>query len=216
MSSHQQTPIKVADLTPDPRNANRGTRRGRRALKTSLEKYGAGRSILVDKHGTVIAGNKTLEGARAAGVTDVIVVPTDGSQLVAVQRTDLDLTADAKARELAYADNRTSELDLEWDAEEVARDLEAGLTLPEELFTADELTAFTPADEPETERTFSPIVSYTIVFDDQDQQARFHAFIRYLKEKHPELETIGARLDLFIGESAKGLVAQVKGEALGE
>jgi hypothetical protein len=61
-----------------------------------------------------IAGNKTLEAARGLGVTKTIVVPTTGQELVVVQRTDLDLASDATARELAVADNRASELGLEW------------------------------------------------------------------------------------------------------
>ena len=44
----------------DSRNANKGTERGLALLDKSLRQYGAGRSILVDKNGRVIAGNKTL------------------------------------------------------------------------------------------------------------------------------------------------------------
>ena len=51
---------KLSDLTLDAKNANRGTQRGLKALTDSLQKYGAGRSILVDKDGNVIAGNKYL------------------------------------------------------------------------------------------------------------------------------------------------------------
>jgi hypothetical protein len=107
-------PVKISTLKFDDKNANRGTARGRKALANSLKSFGAGRSILVDKKGRVIAGNKTLEQAIAAGQKNVIVVKTDGSKLVAVQRTDLDLN-DPKARALAVADNRVGELDLEWD-----------------------------------------------------------------------------------------------------
>lgn len=106
--------MKISDLKFDAKNANLGTERGRKALATSLNKYGAGRSILVDKKGRVIAGNKTLKEALAAGHKNIVVVKTDGSQLVAVQRVDLDLN-DSKARALALADNRVGELDLEWD-----------------------------------------------------------------------------------------------------
>ena len=187
--------VKLDTLTPDAKNANTGTARGKRALKTSLSRLGAGRSILVDKHGTVIAGNKTLESAKAAGVTEMIIVPTDGSKLVAVQRTDLDLSKGGLARELAYADNRVAELDLEWDSEQLARDMEAGLTLSGDLWTADELAALSPATEDAPPSEYSSIVSYTIVFDDQDQQSRFHAFLRMLARMHPNIETIGARLD---------------------
>ena len=37
--------------------------------------------------------------------------------LIAVQRDDLDLATDPRARALAIADNRVGELDLEWDVE---------------------------------------------------------------------------------------------------
>lgn len=52
---------KVTDLTPDKRNANKGTERGLKALDHSLRQYGAGRSLLVDKHGRIIAGELRFE-----------------------------------------------------------------------------------------------------------------------------------------------------------
>jgi len=129
---------KLSDLQPDSRNANKGTVRGLKALTDSLQKYGAGRSILVDKHGRVIAGNKTLGVSADIGLDDVVIVQTDGKQLVAVQRTDLDLDTDEAARMLAYADNRVGEIDLEWDAEALLADIESGLDLSG-LFDDDEL-----------------------------------------------------------------------------
>jgi hypothetical protein len=107
--------LRLADLKPDPKNANKGTARGHELVKESLAQYGAGRSIVVDRDGKIIAGNKTAANAQAAGLSDdVIVVQTDGTKLVVVQRTDLDLS-DPKARQLAIADNRTAEIGLEWD-----------------------------------------------------------------------------------------------------
>lgn len=111
---------KLSEFGQDPRNANKGTDRGRQVVKESLRKLKAGRSILVDKHGVAIAGNKTLQAAIEAGLQDAIVVETDGTQLVVVKRTDLDLEEDAAAKELAIADNRASELGLEWDPEVIA------------------------------------------------------------------------------------------------
>lgn len=102
---------KLSDLKPDRSNANRGTDRGRKMVAESLSKYGAGRSVVVDKNGNIIAGNKTV---TAAGEREIIVVPSDGKKLVVVQRTDLDINSKA-ARELAIADNRTAEVGLDWD-----------------------------------------------------------------------------------------------------
>jgi len=132
----------IADLHPDPDNANLGTERGLRVLDDSLRECGAGRSILADRDGTVIAGNKTLERAADIGLP-VRVIKTDGTELVVVQRTDLDLAGDdgqrERARRLAYLDNRSSELGLAWDATQVLADLEAGVNL-DGLWRDDELT----------------------------------------------------------------------------
>ncbi len=118
----------IADLEPDKRNANRGTVRGRAMLDHSLRTLGAGRSILTDKNGKVIAGNKTLEVAADIDLP-IEVIKTRGDKLVVVQREDLDLETDAAARELAYADNRVSDVDLAWDVRAIAQDVTAGVDL---------------------------------------------------------------------------------------
>ena len=134
--------IKLSDLQPDDGNANKGTERGAYMIRQSLQKLGAGRSILLDKNGKVIAGNKTLESAADIGLDDVLIVRTRGDQLVAVMREDLDLDdPEGQARQLAYADNRTGQVSLEWDAGVLAADLEQGVDLGD-WFTAFELDAF--------------------------------------------------------------------------
>jgi DNA modification methylase len=110
-------PIRhLDDLKSDPLNANRGTDRGRVALEHSLREFGAGRAVLIDRHGSIIAGNKTVEQAKRLNIP-LRVVKTDGHHLIAVQRADLDLATDPRARALAIADNRVGEIDLEWDVE---------------------------------------------------------------------------------------------------
>lgn len=66
-------------------------------IENSLRNFGAGRSILLDQNGKIIAGNKTVENAGAIGLEDVLVVQTDRNKLVAVQRMDLDLDRDERA-----------------------------------------------------------------------------------------------------------------------
>lgn len=138
MSDESPEIENLEDLTPDPRNTNEGTERGQYMLEHSLEQFGAGRSVVVDKEGRIIAGNKTVLAAAEKGFKTK-VVQTDGCELVVVQRTDLDLLGeDERARLLAYADNRSSEVGLAWDAEAVVLDLESGLDLSD-LFRDDEL-----------------------------------------------------------------------------
>lgn len=110
--------IKISDLTPDNRNNNKGTQFGQHLVEKSIRQFGAGRSILIDKNGRIIAGNKMIENAGALGFEDVIVVPSDGTKIVAVQRTDVDL--DTKiGREMAFADNATAKEDIEFDQDVV-------------------------------------------------------------------------------------------------
>lgn len=133
---------KLRDLTLDPHNANRGTARGREIVGESIEQLGAGRSILVDRNGTVIAGNKTLEQALALGM-EVRVVKSDGSKLVVVQRDDLVLDEGSNpenvARQLAYLDNRSSELGLDWDVDVLQVDADLGLDMEALGFMDDDL-----------------------------------------------------------------------------
>lgn len=140
----------IKDLIHDPNNANKGSDRGKKAVADSLEKYGAGRSIVVDKNGVIIGGNKTLEAAQAAGI-EIEVIKTGGDKLVVVQREDLDLLEDDKARKLAYADNRAGELGLNWHLDQIKSDLDSGMIL-DDLFSLDELDDMgvdLPSVEPE-------------------------------------------------------------------
>jgi DNA modification methylase len=128
--------LRLSDLQPDPRNANRGTDRGREALARSFREYGAGRAILLDRHRTIIAGNKAFEQAKRLNLP-LRVVKTDGTHLVAVLREDLDLRTDPRAQALAIADNRVGEIDLEWDVDMLKQLQADGLDLSA-FWTADE------------------------------------------------------------------------------
>lgn len=107
--------LKIGELVQDDKNFNKGTKRGDVLMRRSLERFGAGRSVLIDKKNRLIAGNKTQQKALEAGIEDVVVVDTDGKTLVAVRRTDIDLDT-PEGREMALADNATARenIDLEY------------------------------------------------------------------------------------------------------
>ena len=119
MSKSKITENKISELKQDKKNFNKGTKKGEKLMRRSIEKFGLGRSILLDKDNNIIAGNKTQEMAKKLGYDDVIVVETDGSKLVAVKRTDVDLNS-PEGRELALADNATNEANLDWDNDALA------------------------------------------------------------------------------------------------
>ena len=102
----------IKDLKSDHKNARKRTDRSATLIEESLKKYGAARSIVIDEDNRVLAGNGTIEGAKAAGLKNVRVIETDGDEIIAVKRKGL--TEDQKVG-LALADNRASDLSA-WDA----------------------------------------------------------------------------------------------------
>jgi hypothetical protein len=102
--------FSIDELRPDDKNFNIGTPEGKKLIQKSLQKFGAGRSILLDKNNRIIAGNKTAQGYRDIGGSDVRVIDISPDELVALRRTDMDLDS-PDGREMALADNQTSAVD---------------------------------------------------------------------------------------------------------
>src|SRR5213593_4629990 len=94
-----QDPVHIRDLKPDPENARQHGPRNVGMMVDALHEVGAGRSIVIDENGVILAGNGIVEA--------------DGNTLVAVRRTNL--TPEQKRR-LALYDNRAGEL-AQWDTE---------------------------------------------------------------------------------------------------
>ena len=106
--------VDIDSLRQDTHNFNRGTEEGQQLMERSFKELGAGRSILLDREGNIIAGNKSQEAARKAGIKRVRIVETTGDELVAVKRTDLDINS-KEGREMALLDNLTTQVNLNWD-----------------------------------------------------------------------------------------------------
>lgn len=106
--------VDIDSLRQDTHNFNRGTEEGQQLMERSFKELGAGRSILLDREGNIIAGNKSQEAARKAGIKRVRIVETTGDELVAVKRTDIDINS-KEGREMALLDNLTTQVNLNWD-----------------------------------------------------------------------------------------------------
>lgn len=114
---------KISDLVFDDKNYNKGSQYGESLMDKSLSKFGAGRSVLIDKNNRLIAGNKTTEKFGELGGENVIIVDTDKDTLVAVRRKDIDLDT-PEGREFALADNATAKANIVWDVEVLEADVE--------------------------------------------------------------------------------------------
>ena len=101
----KQEEINIEDLKQDSRNFNKGSEQGQELMERSFKEMGAGRSILIDRNGNIIAGNKSQKAAIAAGIKKVRIIETTGDELVAVKRTDVDIDS-AEGRKMAYLDIR--------------------------------------------------------------------------------------------------------------
>tara|TARA_R100000655_G_scaffold75663_1_gene114548 strand:- start:869 stop:1477 length:609 start_codon:yes stop_codon:yes gene_type:complete len=114
---------KITDLKFDDKNFNKGTQYGKKLMEQSLSKFGAGRSILIDKNNRIIAGNKTTENFGELGLEDVKIVETDGKTLIAVKRNDIDLST-PQGREFALADNQSAKTNIDFDFELLGSEFE--------------------------------------------------------------------------------------------
>ena len=102
--------IAVSELSLDPSNVRKHSRRNLDAIKASLRKFGQQKPIVVDAKGIVLAGNGTLTAAKELGWTEIQAT-----------RTEL---AGVEATAFAIADNRTAEL-AEWDEDGLTKVLES-------------------------------------------------------------------------------------------
>lgn len=112
----------------DPRNARKHGKKNKEAAEKSLKELGAGRSVVADKDGYLVAGNLIYEKAKKLGLP-IEEVHTNGDKLVVVVRDDLE-NDDPRRKALALADNQIGILG-DWDedvlaelAEEIDIDLE--------------------------------------------------------------------------------------------
>jgi hypothetical protein len=152
VKSKQTENIKVTSLIADDKNFNKGSENGAEMIRKSFQKFGAGRSILLDKNNRIIAGNKSVE---FSGIEDVLIVESDGTQLIAVKRTDIDLDS-PQGREMALADNASAKANIVFDAELIEAELGEAVCVEWGIDVATKLEAVeddfeVPADGIETD-----------------------------------------------------------------
>ena len=140
MAKSKESDIKLSDLIPDDKNFNKGSEYGNGLIEKSFSKFGAGRSILIDKNNRIIAGNKSVENAMSIGLDDVQIVESDGKRIIAVKRMDIDLDT-PQGREMALADNASAKANIVFDAELIEAELGEATAVEWGIEVADKLEA---------------------------------------------------------------------------
>ena len=113
--------VDTSAIRLDPHNYRAHNKRNKELINKSLRECGAGRSVLIDKEGALIAGNGVCEQAKKLNIPTKII-ETDGSELIVVQRKDL-ATKDLKRKKLAAFDNSTAD-GVRWNVDNLAADFD--------------------------------------------------------------------------------------------
>lgn len=148
--------IEQRDLILDKKNSRKHNQKNLTVIKKSLDSCGAGRSILLDEENNVLAGNGVL--TANAGRMKVRVIEADGSEIIAVKRSNL---TDEQKEKLKLFDNYAGDLSkFDWDELKVLNDSNAGLIqnvfegdnrILNKLIDLEEIDIFDEADETDDE-----------------------------------------------------------------
>ena len=167
----------MTEIKFDKRNYRKHGEKNKKLIAKSLKECGAGRSIVIDADGEIIAGNGIYEAAQKAKIP-VREVETDGTELVVVRRTDLH-TEDEKRKQLAIMDNSTSDSS------------EFDLELLQEDFDLDALNDFGVEIKKVEEKELSDLDEHKIkiVFAYKDAREVIDKFLKEIFDKYPSLLT---------------------------
>jgi len=177
--------VPVGSLSLDPANLRRHPERNLETIKASLRRFGQQKPIVVGPNNVVVAGNGTLEAAKALGWTEIAIVRTSlsGSDAVA----------------FGIADNRTAEL-AEWD--DGLADVLAALAAEDEAlrdaagFDADELAGLLAAGNDHWSETSGRStgdkmgvgtmgdIEYRVIVDCEDEDAQASLIEKLEQEGH--------------------------------
>lgn len=105
--------IDIKDLQFDDRNPRTHPKENIDVIEHSMREFGAARSIVLDENNMILAGNGATKGAIKAGKQRVIIVDSDGTELIAVRRSNL---TEEQKNQLKLVDNRSNETS-DWDYE---------------------------------------------------------------------------------------------------
>lgn len=171
---------KISDLHLDNMNINTGSEFGTSLLEKSISETGLGRSVLTDKNGILIAGNKTVEAAASLGFDKVIEIESDGTDLIVVKRTDLDINT-GRGLKAKILDNTVNKHNYRENAEMVAAIVELA-----EISNLNEYGLSSVNVEPEDEVSFKVRRIIKIKLTSIDQMEYALKDINYLMaQKYP-------------------------------
>lgn len=188
-------------LVPYVKNARKHSAEQIAQIAASIHEFGFVNPILVDGKDGIIAGHGRLAAAKELALQHVPVVVLD--HLSPAQRKAYVL-ADNRLAENATWDDRLLQEELVslqlqdfnldllgWSEDELADIMSAAL----------EEQPLEPEQDGETRGLGTPIIAYNIIFDDEQQQHAWFEFLKDLRSRYPDDDTIAERIIRFIQEA---------------
>ena len=198
----KQTPL--GEIKPYPTNPRIISDEVVASVAKSIQTFGWQQPIVVDKNGFIIAGHTRYMAAQKLE-----------QELVPVQRAE-DLTPE-QVTAYRILDNKLGDM-AEWNEELLDVEFmkfdasewhdEFTFEVNKEL---DELSQYDfSVDEDEDDEAVrglgTPIIQYTIIFDNELQQQKWNALLRHLKSVYPSNDSIASKLTRFVAEALDGKV----------
>lgn len=195
--------VAISDLTPFPNNPTTHSDDQIAILVASIQEFGFRGAIKIDENNVILAGHGRTEAAKLAGMEKIPCEVID------------DFT-DAQKQAYVLADNKIAQMAgldvgiLEMAVDNLLDDnFDVSLTGFREwelarLFHDDAGDGDSDSDSGGDESgTNRPVISVTIVFDDEQQKEKWYAFQRILKTEYPEALTTAQRLTSHIKSLAE-------------
>ena len=189
----------IERLQPYEKNARVHSKEQVGQIAASIVEFGFLNPILVDSNDGIVAGHGRLSAAKELALDEVPVVVLDHlteSQKKAYILVDNKLAENATWNEALLQEEivalNLQDFDISvlgWDEDEIREIME---------FDADETD--NDDDSEGTRGLGEPIVSYNIIFDDEQQQQKWFDFLKDLKEQYPDESTIAEKIIQFIEE----------------
>lgn len=197
--------VPIEKMVPHPRNTNEHPESQIQLLAKIIKAQGWRRPITVSKRsGFITRGHGALLAAKAA---EFECVPVEYQEYENEAAEVADMNADNRLATKSTID-RGKEKDLINEFDDGAFDLELfgyNMNELENLMTEFHVEP-EPQDDPSEDKATkekSFVIQYNIIFNDESEQAMWHGYLRYLKGKYPDKETI-----------SEMLVADIKGRSI--
>ena len=194
----------IDDLIPYARNSRTHSEAQIAQIAESIKEFGWTNPVLLDGDNGIIAGHGRVVAAQKLGM---VQIPT----------IELSHLTDVQKQAYVIADNKLA-LNADWDENLLQLEIQNLKAVDFDLsllgFSPYELIngkSINEQDQEEKEDDEQPAdinftIQYNIIFDHEEQQSDWYTFIKYLKDKYPDAETVAERIQLFL--RANGYVSR--------